>query len=137
MVPYSRACKHGTAGLTTGSYDEGAALMPTGAMPPAYLTVQRRMGIATMQEEQGTRESIGQRGRAIYGERLRALVETPENLGKEIVIDVDTGAYEIDAVGAAAARRLRERHPRVRCYGERIGYNAVYTLGGSIERTGR
>lgn len=78
---------------------------------------------------------IDRRGEELYQERIRALVETPENLGREIVIDVETGDYEIDADGLSASLRLLARHPNAPLYGVRIGYNAVYTLGGVLEPT--
>lgn len=80
-------------------------------------------------------EEIDRRGEELYEKRLRRLVETPENIGREIVIDVETGDYEIDTDGMAASRRLLARHPGAALYGARIGYDAVYTLGGVLERT--
>lgn len=78
---------------------------------------------------------IDRRGEALYQKRLRSQVETPENLGRQIVIDVETGDYEIDADGLAASRRLLARHPGAALFGARIGYNAVYSLGGVLEPT--
>lgn len=34
----------------------------------------------------------------------------------------------------AAGRRLQMRRPDARMYGKRIGYNAVYAVGGSLTR---
>jgi hypothetical protein len=82
-------------------------------------------------------EEIDRRGQELYEQRIRALVDTPENLGKEVVIDVETGDYEIDPSGLAASRRLQARRPGASLYGARIGYNAVYTLGGVLKPTGR
>ena len=39
-------------------------------------------------------EEIGRRGQEIYETKLRSRVETEENIGKIISIDVDTGDYE-------------------------------------------
>lgn len=80
-------------------------------------------------------EEIDRLGEELYEARLRSIVETPENLGREIVIDVETGDYEIDTDGLAASLRLLARHPGAALYGARIGYNAVYTLGGVLEPT--
>jgi hypothetical protein len=80
-------------------------------------------------------EEIGRRGQELYERQLREQVETDENLGKQIVIDIETGEYEIDDNGLAASRRLLARHPGAALYGARIGYNAVYTLGGALTRT--
>lgn len=74
-------------------------------------------------------------GEALYQARIRHQVETPENIGREIVIDIDSGDYEIDADGMAADRRLRSRRPHARFYGARIGYDAVYAIGGVLKRT--
>jgi hypothetical protein len=79
-------------------------------------------------------EEIHRRGEALYHQRLRRLVETPENVGKEIVIDVETGDYAIDESGLAASHHLLARHPGAALYGLRIGYNAVYALGGEVRR---
>jgi hypothetical protein len=80
-------------------------------------------------------EDIHRRGQALYDERIRALVETEENIGKELVIDVETGDYEIDESGLAASQRLHAKRPGAALFGLRIGYNAVYGLGGSVRRT--
>ncbi|MFO1433205.1 MAG: hypothetical protein U1F76_24380 [Candidatus Competibacteraceae bacterium] len=53
---------------------------------------------------------LGQQARELY-ERLRAKVETPENIGKLIVMDVASGDYEIDKLGIEASLHLQARHP--------------------------
>ena len=80
-------------------------------------------------------EEIDQRGEEWYEQRIRRQVEIEGNIGKQIVIDVETGDYEIDEDGLAASRRLRAKHPGAALYGARIGYNAVYTIGGVLSRT--
>lgn len=80
-------------------------------------------------------EEIDRRGQEWYEEHLRGIVERPGNIGREIVIDVETGDYEIDADGMAASRRLLARRPGAALYGARIGYDAVYSVGGVLERT--
>ncbi len=80
-------------------------------------------------------EEIDQRGQKLYEQRIRSLVEKPENIGKQIVIDVERGDFEIDEDGLAASRRLLSRHPGAALYGVRIGYNAVYSLGGVLRPT--
>ena len=80
-------------------------------------------------------EEIDRRGQNLYDRQIRAQVETPENIGKQIVIDVETGEYAIDEDGLKASRRLMARHPDAALYGLRIGYNAVYTIGGVLSPT--
>ena len=73
-------------------------------------------------------------GEAIYEEKLRDKVETEQNIGKQIVIDIETGEYEIDRDGLAASHRLLDKHPGAVLYGGRIGYTTVYAVGGSLKR---
>ena len=80
-------------------------------------------------------EEIGRRGQEIYENHLRALLETEENIGKIVSIDIESGDYEIADDLVAAGRRLQQRHPDAMIYGKRIGYNAVYAVGGSLVRT--
>ena len=70
-------------------------------------------------------------------EKLRPLVETPENIGKQITINVQTGEYEIhsDKDALAACDRLFAKNANAVLFGFRIGYNAVYLLGGMLTRT--
>jgi hypothetical protein len=82
---------------------------------------------------------ISRRGEALYDERIGPLVETEENIGKEIVIDVETGNYAIidesgDGGGLAARDSLLQKNPGAVLYGMRIGYDVAYALGGSLER---
>jgi hypothetical protein len=77
-------------------------------------------------------EEIEQRGEAIYAESLRSQVETEENIGKIISIDIETGDYEFSEAGdlLTGAMRLQAKHPTAAIYGKRIGYNAVLGIGG-------
>ena len=80
-------------------------------------------------------EDIDQRGREWYEQKLRPIVETAENIGKIISIDVETGDYAIADDLIAAGDAVFARHPGAAMYGVRIGYNAVYALGGTLTRT--
>lgn len=83
-----------------------------------------------------TGEQIRQRGNALYEERIRAQVDTPDNLGELVSIDVETGDYEIGSDDSLdAPRRLHARHADAAIYTLRIGYNAVFALGGVLERS--
>jgi hypothetical protein len=82
-----------------------------------------------------TLEEIARRGQELYERAIRKRVETKENIGKQIVIDIDSGEFEIDEDGLVASRRLLDRHPDATLYGARIGYDAVYALGGVLTRT--
>lgn len=83
-----------------------------------------------------TNQEIDRRGVDLYERRIRPLVERPEHIGKQIVIDVRSGDYEIDEDGLAASQQMLARHPDAALYGLRIGYDAVYALGGVLKPSG-
>ena len=73
---------------------------------------------------------IAARGEAIYREQVQSQLESVEK-GSFVVIDVETGDYEIDAGDAAATRRLLDRRPTAVTYGVRVGHRAAYShVGG-------
>lgn len=74
---------------------------------------------------------IAERGAQIYSQRLRQLLE-PTHKGKYVVIDVDSGAFEIDADRMAATDRAREKWPAARLYLARVGYDTVGRIGGRL-----
>jgi hypothetical protein len=81
--------------------------------------------------EQQRIDEIVKRGEEIYRQTLQERVEADKtNVGKVLVLDVDSGDYEIDDVGLSAAHRLRARRPEAVLYALRIGYDAMYALGG-------
>jgi len=82
-------------------------------------------------------DEIGRRGKELYEASVRQNVESDVNVGKIVCIDVETGDYEIDASGIEAARRIHARRPNAPVYGVRIGYDAVYSLGGVLTKTPR
>lgn len=82
-------------------------------------------------------EEIDSRGQELYDQTIRAQVETEDNIGKIIVIDIETGAYEIDKDGLTASHRALAKHPGAALYGLRIGYDAVEGFGGGPERVKR
>ena len=76
-----------------------------------------------------SREEVAQRGEAIYEQEIRPHVES-ESKGKYLVLDIETGEYEIDQDDLAATKRLMAKRPDAVVYGLRIGYPAAYRLGG-------
>lgn len=76
-----------------------------------------------------------EQARAFY-DRLRGEIETAGNIGKLVSFDINTGAYAIgDDYSLAAPRSLRAKNPDADIVTLRIGYNAVFSLGGVLERT--
>jgi ABC-type branched-subunit amino acid transport system ATPase component len=61
--------------------------------------------------------------REIYEREIKDKVE-PEHRGKYLVLDILTGAYEIDEDDVVLSKRAAERFPEGVRYGMRIGYPA-------------
>ena len=78
-----------------------------------------------------SREKVESRGGQIYEQQIRPLVEAG-NKGKFVVIDVETGEYELDEDDLKATKRALAKRPGAVLYGVRIGYPTAYTLGGHI-----
>lgn len=76
------------------------------------------------------RRSVAARGEAIYRKKIKPLVY-PEMKGQIVVIDVDSGDYEIDDDDASAFETLMTRRPGARIWAERVDYRALYSTGGS------
>ncbi len=68
--------------------------------------------------------------------RLRPQIETPETIGKLLLLDLNSGDYEIanDELGFNAVATLRERHSDVDAFGMRIGYKTSVSFCGDLER---
>ena len=81
-----------------------------------------------MDHPQYTKEEVAARGRVIYEQQIRAKVE-PEHVGKFLVIDIETGEYEMDEDGEAASMRAYQKKPSGARYGMRIGYPAWGRIG--------
>lgn len=65
-------------------------------------------------------------GEAMY-EKMRAEMEA-NHWGKMVVIDVNTGDYEIADDDLTATIRLFERRPNAVSWGELVGYPAPYYM---------
>jgi hypothetical protein len=76
-----------------------------------------------------TKEEIVHRGKEWY-EQIRSRIEEDQNRGKVLVIDVETGEYEVDENGIQAAHRARSKHADAALYAVRIGYPAFARIGG-------
>ena len=66
-------------------------------------------------------------GRAIYEEKILPKLG-PDDQGKVVVIDVNSGDYEIADQHMTAATRLRERQPEAYTWAERVGFPTVHRM---------
>lgn len=80
-----------------------------------------------------SKEEVGRRAMELYDSRIRVNL-APECDGRIIALDIDSGDYELDETILAATRRLRKRRPDGTFFALRVGYDAVWSLGGSALR---
>ncbi|MFN0135367.1 MAG: hypothetical protein ACKVS9_04530 [Phycisphaerae bacterium] len=74
-------------------------------------------------------ERIVRRGEEIYEAKLRAILE-PAHVGEFLVLDIDTGEYEVDADEVAALLRAKSKRETGNRYLGRIGFRAAHRIGG-------
>lgn len=79
-------------------------------------------------EPRYSKEQFARRGDELYELNIRPLVEA-RNTGKYVAIDIETGAYEVDADELAASDRLLARQPDAQIWLRRIGSRYVRRFG--------
>ncbi len=84
-----------------------------------------------MQTIMRTPQEVVQRGTEIYVQHLKPQLEA-DNYGKFLVINTETGEYEMDADDVAAAKRAKVRFNGALLFSMRIGHAAAYRLGRRI-----
>ena len=75
-----------------------------------------------------TDPAIAVAAKQIYQDKIRPLM-TEDDIGKFVIVDVNSGEYEIDEAAAEASHRLRQRCPDSLRFGMRVGYSAAYFFG--------
>lgn len=89
-----------------------------------------------MVADRAQRHQVIQRGQALYEQVIRARVE-PAHSGQFVVLDVETGEYEVDADKVAALNRLLARLPGAVPYVVRAGHMTAVTLGAARRMASR
>ncbi len=89
-----------------------------------------------MPDAKYSRAEVAARGEAIYEQEIRHKVES-QSKGQYLVLDIETGEYEIDQDDLVATKRVMAKCPNAVLYGLRIGYPAAYRLGGFSKVRGR
>ncbi len=87
----------------------------------------------TIRQPRYSPEEAARRGEAIYDNTIRPQVEA-DNKGKYVAIDIETGAWEIDADENVASERLRARVPDAQIYMTRVGYGYIRRFGAGRVR---
>ncbi len=81
-----------------------------------------------------SKEEFARRGDEIYERDIRPRVDTEENKGKFVLIDIETGAWEIDDDEMAASKRMEERLPDAQVWMVRVGSRYVFRIGAGRSR---
>ena len=75
-----------------------------------------------------SKDEFARRGNEIYERDVRPHL-TASDAGKFVVIDIETGAYEIDPDELAASDRLLARHPEAQVWLLRVGSRYARRFG--------
>ena len=73
-------------------------------------------------------DEVASRGEEIYEREIRPRL-APDDRGRFLVIDIETGEYEIDDSDLAATKKALAKRPEAILYGMRIGADAAYRIG--------
>jgi hypothetical protein len=75
-----------------------------------------------------SKEEFAARGEAIYAREIKENL-CPEDEGKFVLIDIETGDYEVDTDDMVATDRLFARHPEAQIWMRRVGSRYAYHVG--------
>jgi hypothetical protein len=78
-------------------------------------------------EPRPTREELARLGSEVLERRVRPLLR-PEDDGRFVALDVQTGDHELDEDDYAAVSRLRARNPAAQVWLSRVGQPAAYRM---------
>jgi 2-succinyl-5-enolpyruvyl-6-hydroxy-3-cyclohexene-1-carboxylate synthase len=85
-----------------------------------------------MRDRTYTTEEVVQLGREIYEREIRVQVEASHD-GEFVVVDVTTGAWEVDEDDVAASERVLAKNSDAVLYFARVGRRAAYRLGHRLD----
>jgi hypothetical protein len=83
----------------------------------------------TVRQPRYSKEEFARRGQEIYEQNIRPAVE-PDNTGKFVAIDIESGAWEMDDDDYTATERLLARVPDAQMWLVRVGHRSAYRIGG-------
>jgi hypothetical protein len=87
-----------------------------------------RESIVPTSKPRRTLDELARLGGEIYDQRVRPALR-PEDDGKFVALDVETGDYEIDEDDYTAVARLRARKPAADVWLMRAGYPTTCRIG--------
>ncbi len=81
-----------------------------------------------------TNAEVVSAGKTIYDRQIRQLVETPDNIGKMLTLNIETGEYSIGDNPAETILTLKQKDPLSKLFTLRIGYQTGVSFGGLNDR---
>ena len=90
--------------------------------------------MTTVRQPRYSKEEFARRGDEIYNRDIRPQVEA-DNQGKIVLIDIESGAWEMAADEMTAANRLDARVPDAQVWMVRVGYPYIYRFGAGRTRS--
>jgi hypothetical protein len=84
--------------------------------------------VATVPRSDREREEIARRGDDLYEREVRPRL-CPDDEGKFVLIDIESGEYEIDRDELAASDRLLARRPEARVWMRQVGSRFARRFG--------
>ena len=84
-------------------------------------------GVLTVPTTRRTLDELAALGAEVFDRQVRSALR-PEDDGKFVAIDVETGDYEVDSDDYAAVTRLRLRKPAADVWLMRVGYPTAYKM---------
>jgi hypothetical protein len=91
------------------------------------------MGGMTMVKPRYSREEFARRGDAIYDRDIAPRMK-PDDRGKLVAIDIETGDFEVDTDELTASDRLFDRHPEAQVWLRRVGSRYVDRIGAGTHK---
>lgn len=88
-----------------------------------------------MPEASYSSDEIARLGRAIYDREIRQQIEAG-HLGQFVVIDVESGKFEIASDHLTAVKKARAKYPEASLFTVRVGYPAAARIGGRVVTRG-
>jgi len=85
-------------------------------------------------EPRYSQEEFARRGEEIYEKEISPRLEGEEP-SKFVLIDIETGDYEVDADELAASDRLLARHPNAQVWFRRVGSRHARRFGSGRKTT--
>lgn len=82
----------------------------------------------TASQPRYAKDEFARRGDDLYERQIRPRL-APEDQGKFVAIDIDSGAYEVDAHELAACDRLLAAHPHAQVWLRRVGSHYARKFG--------